>query len=147
MSLYAQYQCTVSIPPQHWRGCLCGAGLENLGRNGAPERLPTPVPTESQLLVRIDAVGICFSDLKVARLGGEHPKVARNLSTQPVVMGHEIAYTVAQVGQALSHRFQVGERYVVQADVYVGGQVQAVGYALEGGVHIVCFDDRARAER
>ena len=49
------------------------------------------------------------------------------------VMGHEIACTVAQVWQGLSDRFQVGERYIVQADVYVDGQVQAVGYALEGG--------------
>ncbi|GIV11550.1 MAG: hypothetical protein KatS3mg020_1041 [Fimbriimonadales bacterium] len=27
----------------------------------------------------------------------------------------------------------MGERYIVQADVYVNGRVQAVGYALDGG--------------
>ncbi|MER3403648.1 MAG: hypothetical protein C4337_10310 [Armatimonadota bacterium] len=73
MSLYEQYRCIVSVPPQHWRWYLYGAGLENWGRNGAPERLPTPVPTESQLLVRVDAVGIRFSDLKIVRLGGHEP--------------------------------------------------------------------------
>lgn len=133
MTPHERYQQSVEVPSHHWRWNLYGAGFGNLGRKGAPERWATPIPTETQLLVRVDAVGICFSDLKILRLGGEHPKIARNLSKHPVVMGHEIACTVAQVGDALTDRFRVGERYIVQADVYVGGRVQAVGYALEGG--------------
>jgi threonine dehydrogenase-like Zn-dependent dehydrogenase len=123
----------VSLPTTHLRWNLYGAGLENLGRDGKPERLPTPQPAPNEILVRIDAVGICFSDLKILRLGEAHPKIARNLRTHPAVMGHEICCTVVQVGEALRGRFQVGERYIVQADVYVNGRVQAVGYALDGG--------------
>ncbi len=120
-------------PTHHWRWNLYGAGLEHLGRDGKPERLPTPQPAPNELLARIDAVGICFSDLKILRLGEAHPKIARDLRQRPVVMGHEICCTIAQVGDALKDRFQVGERYIVQADVYVNGRVQAVGYALDGG--------------
>jgi threonine dehydrogenase-like Zn-dependent dehydrogenase len=123
----------VSAPATHLRWNLYGAGLENLGRDGKPERLPLPQPAPNEILVRINAVGICFSDLKILRLGEAHPKIARNLRTHPAVMGHEICCTVAQVGEALQGRFQVGERYIVQADVYVNGRVQAVGYALDGG--------------
>lgn len=133
MSAYQRYQQTVTVPEYHLRWQLYGAGLENLGREGKPELLPTPRPSSKQLLVRIDAVGICFSDLKILRLGGEHPKIARDLKQYPVVMGHEIACTIAQVGDALADQFRAGERYIVQADVYVNGRVQAVGYALEGG--------------
>ncbi|RMH07622.1 MAG: hypothetical protein D6697_08075 [Armatimonadetes bacterium] len=120
-------------PTHHLRWNLYGAGLENLGRNGKPELLPTPQPAPNELLARIDAVGICFSDLKIVRLGEAHPKIARDLRRHPVVMGHEISCTIAQVGDALKDRFRVGERYIVQADVYVNGRVQAVGYALDGG--------------
>jgi threonine dehydrogenase-like Zn-dependent dehydrogenase len=123
----------VSLPATHLRWNLYGAGLENLGRDGKPERLPTPQPAPNEILVRIDAVGICFSDLKILRLGEAHPKIARDLRTHPAVMGHEICCTVVQVGDALQGRFQIGERYIVQADVYVNGRVQAVGYALDGG--------------
>jgi threonine dehydrogenase-like Zn-dependent dehydrogenase len=123
----------VSAPATHLRWNLYGAGLENLGRDGKPERLPLPQPAPNEILVRINAVGICFSDLKILRLGEAHPKIARNLRTHPAVMGHEICCTVAQVGEALQGRFQGGERYIVQADVYVNGRVQAVGYALDGG--------------
>jgi threonine dehydrogenase-like Zn-dependent dehydrogenase len=121
------------LPATHLRWNLYGAGLENLGRDGKPERLPLPQPAPNEILVRIDAVGICFSDLKILRLGEAHPKIARDLRTHPAVMGHEICCTVVQVGDALQGRFRVGERYIVQADVYVNGRVQAVGYALDGG--------------
>lgn len=123
----------MNLPTHHLRWNLYGAGLENLGRNGTPEWLPLPQPAPNELLARIDAVGICFSDLKIVRLGEAHPKIARDLRQHPVVMGHEISCTIAQVGDALKDRFQVGERYIVQADVYVNGRVQAVGYALDGG--------------
>jgi D-arabinose 1-dehydrogenase-like Zn-dependent alcohol dehydrogenase len=121
------------LPATHLRWNLYGAGLESLGRDGKPERLPLPQPAPNEILVRIDAVGVCFSDLKILRLGEAHPKIARDLRTHPVVMGHEICCTVAQVGESLQGRFQVGERYLVQADVYVNERVQAVGYALDGG--------------
>ena len=121
------------LPATHLRWNLYGAGLENLGRDGKPERLPLPQPAPNEILVRIDAVGICFSDLKILRLGEAHPKIARDLRKHPAVMGHEICCTVVQVGDALQGRFHVGERYIVQADVYVNGRVQAVGYALDGG--------------
>jgi len=123
----------VRLPATHLRWNLYGAGLENLGRDGKPERLPLPQPAPNEILVRINAVGICFSDLKILRLGEAHPKIARDLRKHPAVMGHEICCTVVQVGEALRGRFQVGERYIVQADVYVNGRVQAVGYALDGG--------------
>jgi threonine dehydrogenase-like Zn-dependent dehydrogenase len=123
----------VSLPTTHLRWNLYGAGLGNLGRDGKPERLPVPQPAQNEILARIDAVGICFSDLKILRLGEAHPKIDRDLRTHPAVMGHEICCTVVQVGEALRGRFHVGERYIVQADVYVNGRVQAVGYALDGG--------------
>ncbi|MEN3001163.1 MAG: alcohol dehydrogenase catalytic domain-containing protein, partial [Armatimonadota bacterium] len=124
----------LEIPAFTLRWNLYGAGLENLGREGKPERVPTPIPAPTQLLVRMDAVGICYSDVKIVRLGDRHPKlIGRDLRQHPVVMGHEIACTVVAVGDALKDRFHVGERYVVQADVYLGGKNMAVGYALDGG--------------
>jgi threonine dehydrogenase-like Zn-dependent dehydrogenase len=122
------------VPAYTLRWNLYGAGLENLGRNGKPERVPTPSPAPFQLLVRMDAVGICYSDVKIVRLGNQHPKlIGRDLQRHPVVMGHEIACTVVKVGEALRDRFHPGERYVVQADVYLCGKNIPIGYALDGG--------------
>jgi len=118
------------VPAQHRRWELYGAGLENLSL--AEREVPTPGPGE--LLVRIDACGICFSDIKILNLGPNHPRLqGRDLTTDPVVMGHETAMTVVGVGDDLAGQFPMGSRYLIQADVYYQGQGMAFGYRLPGG--------------
>ena len=50
-----------------------GKDIERVGREGRPERVDVPAPRADQLLIRVDAVGLCFSDVKLIRLGGDHP--------------------------------------------------------------------------
>jgi threonine dehydrogenase-like Zn-dependent dehydrogenase len=79
-------------------------------------------------------VGICFSDIKIIRQGGNHPRlIGRDLESDPVVMGHEVSVTVVDVGENLRGQFRVGERFAIQADIYVRGQTMAYGYRLQGG--------------
>lgn len=123
------------LPDTYSRWHLYGAGLENVGANGQPETVDLPTPGPDEILVRHDACGICFSDIKIINLGGEHPRlVGRDLKNNPVVMGHEVALTVVAVGENLADRFFPGERYIVQADVYYKGVNLAYGYALTGGM-------------
>lgn len=134
MSKYTQYRQNLHTPEQTWRWHLYGAGLHRLGSHGKPEQVPVPVPNSRQLVVRMDAVGICYSDVKIVRLGENHPRLTgRNMKQHPVIMGHEVACTVVKVGEALQDRFQPGQRFVVQADVYYQGKSMAMGYVLEGG--------------
>lgn len=112
---------------------LYGAGLENFGRDRKPVEVPMPSYGPGELLVRIDAVGICFSDIKVINQGNEHPRITgRDLENDPVTLGHEAAVTVVGVGNELRDRFHVGERFIVQADVFYRGKSLAFGYVLAG---------------
>jgi threonine dehydrogenase-like Zn-dependent dehydrogenase len=123
------------LPHHYQRWHLYGAGIENVGKEGQPETVPLPTPGPNELLVRHDACGICFSDIKIINLGGNHPRLAgRNLQTDPVVMGHEVALTIVAVGENLKHEFSVGARYIVQADIYYKGVNIAYGYAIAGGM-------------
>ncbi len=112
---------------------LYGAGFENLGQDGKPIEVPLPEIAPDQLLVRHDAVGICFSDIKVIKLGQQHPRIYRNMQTSPVVLGHEVSMTVVKVGEQLKDQYHVGDRFIIQADVYVKGVGYAYGYEIEGG--------------
>jgi len=128
-------ETTDTLPETYQRWHLYGAGLENVGLEGKPETVPMPTPAANEILVRHDACGICYSDIKIINLGGEHPRLAgRNLAENPVVMGHEVALTVVAVGQNLQQQFHPGQRYIVQADVYYQGVNLAYGYALTGGM-------------
>jgi L-sorbose 1-phosphate reductase len=121
---------TTNLPTRQQRWELTGAGLDSLS---LAER-EVPRPGAGELLVRIDACGICFSDIKILNLGGEHPRLqGRDMRREPVVMGHETAMTVVQVGRDLRDRFSEGQRFLIQADVYYGGEGMAFGYRLPGG--------------
>ncbi|HEY3298982.1 MAG TPA: zinc-binding dehydrogenase, partial [Armatimonadota bacterium] len=112
---------------------LYGAGMENLGKDKKPEEVAMPSYGPGELLVRIDAVGICFSDIKVINQGNEHPRIkGRDLTTDPVILGHEPSVTVVGVGESLKDKYRIGQRFLVQPDVYYQGKSMAFGYVLPG---------------
>jgi threonine dehydrogenase-like Zn-dependent dehydrogenase len=133
---YAAYQALPDRAPTEtlaWN--VYGKGVEAVGRDGRPEPVPVPRPSAEQLLVRVDAVGLCFSDVKLIRLGAEHPKLyGRDLTTEPTRLGHETAVTVIEVGDALADRYHRGQRLAIQPDIYVDGRSTAYGYTIPGGL-------------
>jgi L-iditol 2-dehydrogenase len=71
------------------------------------EEIPVPEPGPGEMLVRVDACGVCPTDLK---------KIERGLLSGPRVFGHEIAGTVVGLGSGTS-RWREGERVVVHHHV------------------------------
>lgn len=123
------------VADEAWAWNMYGAGVEQIGRDGRPERLPVPEPGDDQLLVRVDAVGMCFSDVKLIQQGGRHPKLyGRDLASAPTRLGHEAALTVLKVGARLRDRYTPGQRLAVQPDIYVDGRSTAYGYTIPGGL-------------
>ena len=68
----------------------------------AVEEIPTPEIQPGEILIRVEACGICHTDLK---------KIEYNLLAPPRVYGHETAGVVAAVGAGVT-RFRVGDRVV-----------------------------------
>jgi L-iditol 2-dehydrogenase len=67
------------------------------------DEVPTPQIGIGEILVRVEACGICHTDLK---------KIEYDLLAPPRIYGHEIAGVVAQIGAGV-HNFAVGDRVVV----------------------------------
>lgn len=134
MDVLRDYQRASGPLPERYRlWPLYGAGFENLGREGAPIDVAMPACGADELVVRHDACSVCFSDYKVVRAGQEHPRIYRDMSSQPVVLGHEVTLTVVGVGQDLRDSYGVGSRFIVQADIYVDRVGYAYGYEIQGG--------------
>ena len=127
--------CEKALPEKILAWQMFGAGFENFGENEQASVLDLPEIKDDQLLVKIDAIGLCFSDVKLIRAGQDHPRViSQDLKTDPVIPGHEAVMTVVKVGDKIKDQFQVGKRYIIQADVYVNGKGFAYGYAINGGM-------------
>jgi threonine dehydrogenase-like Zn-dependent dehydrogenase len=132
---YASYRMVPKAPNRTLAWNVYGKGVESVGRDGRPEWVDVPAPSNDQILVRVDAVGLCFSDVKLIRLGGEHPKLyGRDLATEPTRLGHETAVTVVSVGRDLAGRFNPGQRLAIQPDIYSAGRSTAYGYTIPGGL-------------
>jgi L-iditol 2-dehydrogenase len=67
------------------------------------ESIPVPEIGAGEILIRVEACGICHTDLK---------KIEYNLLAAPRVYGHETAGVVAKVGRGVT-RFQPGDGVIV----------------------------------
>jgi threonine dehydrogenase-like Zn-dependent dehydrogenase len=126
---------------------------------------PVTPPGPRQLLARIEAVGLCFSDMKLLKQFADHPRkcgiesgidpgILRALPSyvpgdRPTVPGHEVCCRIVAVGEGVT-RHRVGERVMVQADLrelrtkITNG---AFGYNFEGGLQeYVLLDERVMIE-
>ena len=70
------------------------------------EEVSQPRPGASEVLIRIEACGVCHSDLHVA--DGDWAQFAKIVKT-PLILGHEIAGMVVEKGAAVQD-LQIGDR-------------------------------------
>jgi L-iditol 2-dehydrogenase len=86
--------------------------------------LPAPACGPDEVLIRVAACGICGSDVH-----GYDGSSGRRIP--PVVMGHEAAGTIAEVGGEVSG-FAIGDRVTFDSTVYCG----ACDFCLHGEVNL-----------
>lgn len=126
---------TQRVPKFNMKWLLYGAGFENLGKNSLCEREPLRKLKPNEVLLKVHAVSLCFSDIKVIRMGNTHPRLAgRNLQTHPLVLAHEAAVQVVDAGEQRKASFPVGANYVLQPDVFYKGKPKTMGYVLDGAL-------------
>ncbi|MDR0489222.1 MAG: alcohol dehydrogenase catalytic domain-containing protein [Propionibacteriaceae bacterium] len=104
------------------------------------QEIPTPTPGPGEVLVRVDANTICGTDLRIvagAKKKGVYP---------PVVLGHELAGTVVEVGPGFD-RLQVDDRVGMTPSITCGwcdscqrgwfnlcANVLVLGHSVHGGL-------------
>lgn len=100
---------------------------------------PLPVPSSTQVLVKVIACGVCRTDLHIVDGELESPKL-------PLVPGHEIVGEVVQIGKDVT-RFKEGDvvgipwlgytcgkcRYCLKGQENLCEHAEFTGYTLDGG--------------
>jgi threonine dehydrogenase-like Zn-dependent dehydrogenase len=135
--------------------------IVDAGRTVHNREKPVPQPGPHQILVKMEAVGICFSDTKLLHAFTSHPRKSEVLSglpaevlaeipsyvpgTLPTVPGHEPVGHIVAVGERV-RRHHVGERCLIQTDyrhLPTAAANAAFGYNFEGGLQeYVLLDER-----
>jgi L-iditol 2-dehydrogenase len=76
------------------------------------ERRPTPKPSAGEVLLRVEAVGVCGSDLHYFY----HGRSGSSSITSPTIIGHEFAGTIVAVGPGVPPE-RIGERVSVEPGI------------------------------
>jgi len=118
-------------------------------------------PGRHQILCRVEAVGLCFSDLKLLKQFSSHVRKSEIVSgidleilkeipsyvpgEAPTVPGHETVVRIEAVGPMVEN-FKPGQRFLVQTDyrwVRTATSNAAFGYNFEGALaEYVLMDER-----
>lgn len=122
---------------------------------------PLTAPGPHQVLCKVEAVGLCFSDLKLIKQFAAHPRKAEIASgitpailqeissyvpaDKPTVPGHETVVRIEAVGKGVT-KFKTGERFLVETDyrwLPTPQSTSAFGYNFEGALQeYVLMDER-----
>ena len=115
-----------TIPQTQYAVQLVGQSELKLNTNK-----PINKPTGYQILAKVEATGLCFSDLKLLKQFSDHPRkteIVKGITAEelkgipsyapgalPVVPGHESVVQIVAVGDKVKNH-KVGERCLVQTD-------------------------------
>ncbi|MFC0432937.1 zinc-binding dehydrogenase [Kutzneria buriramensis] len=82
----------------------------------AVEEVPVPTPGRGEVLVKVEAAGVCLSDIHLIdgtlRLPGDE--------LETVTLGHEVAGTIAELGEGVPDVFREGQRVLLLAGMACG---------------------------
>jgi propanol-preferring alcohol dehydrogenase len=80
--------------------------LHGFGQSLSVEEVPIPSPKSDEVLIQVEACGVCHSDLHIA--DGDQPAL-KAVTKQLLVPGHEVVGRVVEIGDAVDH-LKVGDR-------------------------------------
>ena len=89
-------------------GTMKVAVMEGIGKMGYTQR-PIPAPKEDEVLVKLEYVGICGSDMHYYETGA----IGDYVVEPPFVLGHEPGGIVVEVGSKVKH-LKVGDRVALE---------------------------------
>lgn len=88
-----------------------------------------PEIREDEILVQVVSDSICMSSYKAAILGSDHKRVPKDIAVHPIIIGHEMAGNIVQVGAKWQNQFKPGQKFSMQPALNYKGSMDSPGYS------------------
>lgn len=99
------------------------------------ESFELPAIKENEILAKVVCDSLCMSSYKAASQGSDHKRVPNDVAENPVIIGHEFAGELVEVGAKWADQFKVGDKFSIQPAInYEDGPVgvlSAPGYSYQ----------------
>lgn len=78
------------------------------------EEFELPQIREDEILARVVSDSLCMSSYKAAHAGEDHKRVPNDVAVNPVIIGHEFAGEIIEVGAKWQSEFKAGDKFSIQ---------------------------------
>ncbi|MBF6598696.1 MAG: zinc-binding dehydrogenase [Fermentimonas sp.] len=99
------------------------------------EEFELPQIKDNEILAKVVSDSLCMSSYKAASQGPEHKRIPDDVSENPILMGHEFAGELLEVGSKWAHKFNAGDKFSIQPALYYEdgpvGILSAPGYSYK----------------
>lgn len=99
------------------------------------EEFDLPQIKEDEILAKVVSDSICMSSYKASTQGADHKRIPDDVSENPIIIGHEFAGELLEVGAKWAGRFKAGDKFSIQPALYYEagpvGILSAPGYSYK----------------
>ena len=99
------------------------------------EEFELPKLKDNEILAKVVSDSICMSSYKASSQATDHKRVPNNIAENPIIIGHEFAGELVEVGAKWAHKFKAGDKFSIQPALYYEngpvGILSAPGYSYK----------------
>lgn len=99
------------------------------------EEFELPAIKDDEILAKVVSDSICMSSYKASSQGADHKRVPDDVAENPIIIGHEFAGELLDVGSKWAHKFKAGDKFSIQPALYYEngpvGILSAPGYSYK----------------
>jgi len=99
------------------------------------EEFELPPITADEILAKVVCDSLCMSSNKAATQATDHKRIPNDIAENPIIIGHEFAGEIIEVGENWQHKFKPGMKYSIQPAIYYEdgpvGVLSAPGYSYQ----------------
>ena len=93
------------------------------------EEFELPQIKEDEILVKVMSDSVCMSSYKLLKQGKKHKRCPKDIDINPIIIGHEFAGDIVEVGAKWQKEFKAGEKFTIQPAFNYKGSLASPGYS------------------
>ena len=99
------------------------------------EEFELPQIKDNEILAKVVSDSLCMSSYKAASQATDHKRVPNDIAENPIIIGHEFAGELVQIGAKWADKFSAGDKFSIQPALYYEdgpvGVLSAPGYSYQ----------------
>jgi len=93
------------------------------------EEYELPKIKDTEILAKVVCDSICMSTYKAVKQGTAHKRVPSDIDKNPVIVGHELAGIIVEVGEKWKNDYKPGDKFALQPAFNYKGSMKSPGYS------------------